>query len=182
MDTFGYSLLPAAAEAGLDTTALCRQMPLFRRVVGRDEKTMVVAPCSATHRLFDGALLMLVTGSHLVVTQRTKPLHRIRLYLQAGVGELAGVGVTPMPARGGVRVRFSLAGRAHEFSVRPGSPVGIDDLADAIRYGLAGGGPGAGPRLMAPGEPARHTLAAYLTVQPVRHEAAPAGARHFRKH
>jgi hypothetical protein len=186
MDRFGYSLLPAAAEAGLGTTTLCRHIPVFRRVVGRDETTLVIAPCFGPHRLLDSGLLLLLTDAHLVITQRARPLQRIRLYLHAGVTELADVRAAPR--RDAVELRFR-TGAEHEFLVRPGYPADVHRLAAALRGGLVpdalpvAGGTAA--RVGMP-RPEHHSLASYWSVQPVRHAppAEPAPVRaglHFRR-
>lgn len=187
MDRFGYTLLPAAAEAGLDTTLLCRLMPLFRRVVAREETTVVIAPCVGSHRLTDGGLYLLLTDTHLVITQRSRPLHHLRLHLHAVVYELADVQVAAQPD--GVELRFRTASRPaeHHFLVRPGYPADVDRLTAALRSGLVRGGlvrgglvPGADqPAAPVPAgavpvpaglpRPEHRSLASYWSVQPVRH-------------
>lgn len=192
MDRFGYSLLPAAAEAGLGTTTLCRHIPVFRRVVGRDETTLAIAPCCGPHRLLDSGLLLLLTDAHLVITQRTRPLQRIRLYLHAGVTELADVHAAPR--RDLVELRFR-AGADHEFLVRPGYPADVQRLAATLRGGLAPSPDQADAVRVAGGtavpaglpRPEHLSLASYWSVQPIRHAppAEPASVRaghhHFRR-
>lgn len=114
MDTFGFSLLPAAAEAGLDTLTLSRHMPLFRRVVDRHDSALVLATCTLPDRLVAGhGLLFLLTRHHLVVTR-----HR-RLHVAAPLAELTGVSWRPRALSGVVDLRFRFAGRDHHLWVRP---------------------------------------------------------------
>lgn len=160
MDTFGYSLLPAAARAGLDTTTVSRHLPLFRRAVNRDEVTLAVAYAR-------GGLLVLLTDAHLVITHQTRPLHRIRFHLHAGLDELRPVDWATDPARHALALHLRLRDREHRYLLRPGYPADPDRLATAFRHAFdpAAGAP-ARPTPAPPRRAEAPTLATFLTVQP----------------
>lgn len=123
MDTFGFSLLPAAAEAGLDTLTVSRHMPLFRRVVDRGDTTLALATCALPDRLVAArGLLFLLTRTHLVVTR-----HR-RLHVAARLADLAGASWRSRPLSGVVDLRFQHRGRDHHLWVRPSNRSRLESL------------------------------------------------------
>jgi hypothetical protein len=123
MDTFGFSLLPAAAEAGLDTLTVSRHMPLFRRAVHRHDTTLVLAPCTLPDRLVTGnGLLLLLTRAQLVVTRHRRLPDRVRPHVAAPLADLSGVRWAPRPLAGVIDLRFHHAGRDHHLWVRTRYP------------------------------------------------------------
>lgn len=118
MDTFALSLLPAAAEAGLDTTTISRHVPVFRRDVGRNARTLAIARCSEPDRRLQGTLLLLVTRQRLVVTRQTRVFDRVRPHLSAGFSELSDVAWAPDYAKARMDLRFRLRERTHHLRLR----------------------------------------------------------------
>lgn len=136
MDKFGLSLLPAAAQAGLDTITVSRHVPLFRRAVGRHDTTLIVAPCTEPHRFIRGDLVLLLTRRRLVITRQTRPLHRVRGYVSAELAHLSEVDWEPKPRIGMVDFRFTADGRAHHTWVRAPQPGRLDELTTAFGRAL----------------------------------------------
>jgi hypothetical protein len=123
MDTFGFSLLPAAAEAGLDTLTLSRHMPVFRRCVDRQDTTLLLAACTLPDRLVNGhGLLFLLTRQHLVVTRHRRLPDRVRPRLAAPLSELSAVRWQPRALSGVVDLSFRFAGQDHHLWVRASYP------------------------------------------------------------
>lgn len=136
MDRFGFSLLPAATRAGLDTITISRHVPLFRRDVGRQDVTLAVAQCTEPNKFIQGDLVLLLTRRRLVVTRRTRLLDRVRPYLSAELGELADVRWQPRPRLSLVDLRFVLAGRRQQLWVRAPYPGQLDALVAAFHRAL----------------------------------------------
>lgn len=136
MDRFGYSLLPLAAEAGLDTITVSRHLPLFRRCVERDERALAIAPCSGPHRRLDGGLLMLLTQRRLMVVQQTRHLHHVRLHVHAELERLTAPCCLPAAEAGSVRVEFQLRGREHRFTLSGGTEEHTVRLTRTFRAAL----------------------------------------------
>ncbi|MGA8114385.1 MAG: hypothetical protein WCA46_12030 [Actinocatenispora sp.] len=137
MDTFALSLLPAAAEAGLDTTTVSRNLPLFRRDVGRRATTLAVVRCTERNHLVRSGLVLLITRQRLVVTRRTKLLHRVLPHLSAGLSELSDVTWSPNPGQLRIDLQFRLRGREHHLRVRPG-PGQLGRLEATFEVALGG--------------------------------------------
>jgi len=66
-------------------------MPIFRRCVEPDDATVLVTPCVSPDHPMAGDFLMLLTYRRLVITQETRVLHRLRLYLNANLRHLSNV-------------------------------------------------------------------------------------------
>ncbi|GGK94102.1 hypothetical protein [Mangrovihabitans endophyticus] len=93
-------------------------MPIFRRCVDPDDHTVLVALCTQVDRPLSGDHLLLLTSRRLVVTQESRVLRRLRLYLNANLRHLSGVMWNPdvrsstmefaATAVDGVRERFRM--------------------------------------------------------------------------
>lgn len=130
MDTFALSLLPAAAEAGLDTTTVSRHVPVFRRDVGRHDTTLAVAQCTEPNRFIQsGELVLLLTRRRLVVNRRIRVLDRIRPYLSAGLTELSDLDWRVRPRLALIDLRVTAENRTHHLWVRAPYPGQLDRLA-----------------------------------------------------
>lgn len=115
MDVFSRTFLPASAEAGLPLQTVSRHMPIFRRCIGPDDATVLVARCSRP-RQARGDYLLLLTYRRLVVTRQTPVLRRLRLHLNTELRHLSDVTWNPderlpavelaVTAVDGVRERF----------------------------------------------------------------------------
>ena len=118
MDRFGFSLLPAATRAGLDTTTISRHVPLFRRDIARGDVTVLVAQCTAPNKLIPGDLVLLLTRKRMVVTRRTRLLDRARPHLSAALRDLSDVAWQPRRRLGVIDLTFALEERPHHLWVR----------------------------------------------------------------
>jgi hypothetical protein len=123
MDTFGFSLLPAAAEAGVDTLTVSRHIPLFRRAVDRHDTTLVLASCTLPDRLVAGnGLLLLLTRTHLVVTRHRRVPDRVRPHVAAPLADLSDVRWASRPLTQVIDLHFQHAGREHHLWIRTRHP------------------------------------------------------------
>ncbi|BCJ38991.1 hypothetical protein Athai_64940 [Actinocatenispora thailandica] len=118
MDTFSLSLLPAAADAGLDTLTVSRHVPVFRRDVGRHDTTLAVAQCVDPDRFVNAGLILLLTRRRLVVTRQSRLFDRVRPLITADLTELAEIDWTARERLGLLDFRFTVRGAAHHLWVR----------------------------------------------------------------
>jgi hypothetical protein len=118
MDTFSLSLLPAAADAGLDTLTVSRHVPVFRRDVGRHDTTLAVAQCVDPNRFINAGLVLLLTRRRLVVTRQSRLFDRVRPLISADLTELSEISWTPRDRIGLLDLRFTVAGDRHHLWVR----------------------------------------------------------------
>jgi len=88
MDVFARTFLPAAAETGVPISTTSRHMPVFRRCVSPNERTILVARCQRPEQPMQGDYLLLLTRRRLVVTHETMLLHRLRLHLNSELRHL----------------------------------------------------------------------------------------------
>jgi hypothetical protein len=90
MDVFLSTFHPVA-EAAAALPAANRHLPIFRSCVDSDDPAVLVARCVRPGAPLSGDWLLLLTGRRLVVTQDTRPLHRLRLHLNANLRHLSNV-------------------------------------------------------------------------------------------
>ncbi|MDM4721812.1 hypothetical protein QTQ03_20245 [Micromonospora sp. WMMA1363] len=132
MDVFSRTFLPAAAEAGVAMQIASRHMPVFRRCVGSGDATILVARCGRPERPMAGEYLLLLTHRRLVVTQQTRVLHRLRLYLNTELRELSDVTWSPDPRRHSVELAATaIDGVRERFFIRTRRPTQVWQL-DAV--------------------------------------------------
>jgi hypothetical protein len=91
MDVFSRTYLPAAAEAGLAIPTVSRHMPVLRRCIEPADATVLTARCLRPDRPLQGEFLLVLTYRRMVVTQETRMLRRLRLYLNAELRHLNDV-------------------------------------------------------------------------------------------
>lgn len=118
MDTFSLSLLPAAADAGLDTLTVSRHVPVFRRDVGRHDTTLAVAQCVDPDRFINAGLVLLLTRRRLVVTRQSRLFDRVRPMVTADLTELSDVDWVARDRLGLLDLRFAVGGDRHHLWVR----------------------------------------------------------------
>ncbi|MDG4834532.1 hypothetical protein O7627_35275 [Solwaraspora sp. WMMD1047] len=124
MDVFSDSLLTnatgpeAAGLAGRGVTALSahRHLSILRRCMQAGDTPVLVRRCTRPDRPGRGEYLLLLTYRRLVVTQRSRVLHRLRLHLNTDLRHLSNVTWSPdlrlpavelaVTAMDGVRERF----------------------------------------------------------------------------
>lgn len=118
MDTFSLSLLPAAADAGLDTLTVSRHVPVFRRDVGRHDTALAVAQCVDPNRFLNAGLVLLLTRRRLVVTRQSRLFDRVRPLITADLTELSAISWVPRDRIGLLDLRFTVDGDRHQLWVR----------------------------------------------------------------
>jgi len=133
MDTFSLSLLPAAADAGLDTLTVSRHVPVYRRDIGRHDTTLAVAQCVDPNRFINAGLVLLLTRRRLLVTRRTRLLDRVRPLVSAELTAVTGVEWTPKQRLGVLDFRFTVADRTHRLWVRASHPDQFARLTGVFR-------------------------------------------------
>ncbi|GIF43219.1 hypothetical protein [Actinoplanes xinjiangensis] len=90
MDVFLSTFHPAA-EATAALPQANRHLPILRSCVDSDDPAVLVARCVRPGAPLSGDWFLLLTGRRLVVTQDTRPLHRLRLHLNANLRHLSNV-------------------------------------------------------------------------------------------
>ncbi|MFG1802795.1 hypothetical protein ACGFI4_21875 [Micromonospora carbonacea] len=133
MDVFSRTFLPAAAETGLAVQAVSRHVPVFRRCVGAGDASVLVARCGRPDRAA-GDYLLLLTHRRLVVTRQTRVLHRLRLHLNAELGELSDVTWSADPRQPAVELAATaIDGVRERFVIRVQHPRQVWQL-DALLH------------------------------------------------
>ena len=139
LDDFSLTIQPAAAHAGVETSAVSRHLPIFRRCVGQRDTPVLVARCSSAdprsralgRRRRD---MLLLTRHRLVVTAECGLLRRLRLYLNCDLRDLGDVTWIPEPARGGIRLAATAVDGVRErFWLDAGSPDRVRHLDAVLR-------------------------------------------------
>ncbi|SNY58328.1 hypothetical protein [Paractinoplanes atraurantiacus] len=126
MDVFSRTFLPAAAEAGVAIPTVSRHMPIFRRCIEPDEKTVLVSRCLRPDAPMAGEFMLVLTYRRLVVTQETKVLHRLKLHLNTNLRHLSNVSWQPEPQRSTVDVTATAVDGVRErFRMRLSSPKAV---------------------------------------------------------
>ncbi|GAA4940945.1 hypothetical protein [Actinoplanes utahensis] len=90
MDVFASTFHPAA-EAAAALPGAGRHLSIFRNCVDPDDPAVLVARCVRPGSPLSGDWFLLLTQRRLVVTQETRPLHRLRLHLNANLRLLSNV-------------------------------------------------------------------------------------------
>jgi hypothetical protein len=122
VDVFSRTFLPATAEAMLPIPMVSRHMPAIRRCVEPDDATVFINRCLRPERPLHGEHLLLLTQRRLVVTNETRFLHRIRLYLNADVRDLTNVDWTPDLRMAAVELAVTVAdGIRERFWIKLGT-------------------------------------------------------------
>jgi hypothetical protein len=129
MDVFSRTFLPTATATRMAARSTGRHMPVLRQCVEPDDSTVLMTRCTRPDQPMAGEFLLLLTRRRLVVTQRSRMLHRLRLHLNTNLSHLSNVtwsaderqsalevGVTAID---GVRERFviKLAGMEQVWQV-----------------------------------------------------------------
>jgi hypothetical protein len=145
LDEFSLTIQPAAAQAGVETSAVSRHLSIFHRCVGRLDPPVLVARCSSAdpcpntkrHRRHRRDMLLL-TRHRLVVTAKSGLLRRLRLYLNCDLRDLADVNWVPEPELGGVRLAATAVDGVREhFWLDAGGPDAVSRLDALLRQVFA---------------------------------------------
>jgi hypothetical protein len=135
MDVFSRTFLPAAAEAGVTIATVSRHLPIFRRCVEPDDSTVLVTRCTSPDRPLAGDFLLLLTYRRLVVTQETRVLHRLRLYLNANLRHLSDVVWNPDLRTSTVDLAATAAyGIRERFRTRLLEPEQVWQVDELLKY------------------------------------------------
>ncbi|MEV0839947.1 hypothetical protein AB0I55_10355 [Actinocatenispora sera] len=151
MDTFSLSLLPAAADAGLDTLTVSRHVPVFRRDVGRHDTTLAVAQCVDPNRFINAGLVLLLTRRRLVVTRQSRLFDRVRPLISADLTELSEIDWTPRDRIGLLDLRFTVDGDRQHLWVRAPHRQQLGHLVSVFGRTFAAGTDELAARRHAPG-------------------------------
>src|SRR5205823_8711175 len=107
----GMDVLDAATQAGVETSAVTRHIPILRRCLGQRDTAVLVARCTSADPRPSRVLgrrhrrdMLMLTRRRLVVTEERGLLRRLRLYLNCELRHLGDVTWTPEPALGGIRL------------------------------------------------------------------------------
>ena len=145
LDDFSLTIQPAAAQSGVETSAVTRHLSIFRRCVGQRDTPVLVARCSSAdprprkigRRRHD---MLLLTRRRLVVTAECGPLRRLRLHLNCELRDLGDVSWTPEPALGGIRLAATAVDGVREhFWLDAGSADRVGRLDAVLRQLFAHG-------------------------------------------
>jgi hypothetical protein len=136
LDPFSRTFLPAAAQAQIPLATVNRHASVLRQCAGSRESVMVVAPCFRSNRPLGRGRpsnLLMVTQHRLIVTTETPVLRRLRLYLNAGLEQLADVTWTAEPERAAVQLALTAVDGVREhFWIRMASRRQLSRLEDVL--------------------------------------------------
>lgn len=139
MDVFSRTFHHATEAAGA-TTAANRHLPIFRSCVDPDDPAILVARCVRPGVPFSGDWFLLLTGRRLVVTQDTRPLHRLRLHLNANLRNLSDVTWRLDLSRPGLELSVTaMDGVRERFRMRLGDPATVWRVEALVRECLLTG-------------------------------------------
>ena len=81
-----------------------------------------------------GEFLMLLTRRRLVITQRTRVLHRLRLHLNAELRHLSDLSVSADERQAALEIRMTaIDGVRERFLVRLAGPEQVPAVAEVVR-------------------------------------------------
>jgi len=142
LDAFSRTFLPAAAKAQIPVATVNRHANVLRRCAGGRDSVTLVARCFRSNQPLGrgrpGNLLML-TQHRLIVTTESPILRRLRLYLNAGLHQLADVTWTAELERDAVQLALTAVDGVREhFWIRMASQDQVWRLDDALSTAFRG--------------------------------------------
>ena len=136
LDPFSRTFLPSAAEAQIPLATVNRHANVLRRCAGTRDSVTVVAPCFRSNQPLGRGRpnnLLMLTQHRLVVTTESPILRRLRLYLNAGLHQLADVTWTAEPERNAVQLALTAVDGVREhFWIRMATQQQVWRLDDAL--------------------------------------------------
>ena len=136
MDVFASTFHPAA-EATAALPIANRHLPIFRSCVDPDDPAVLVARCVRPGAPLSGDWLLLLTRRRLVVTQETRPLHRLRLHLNANLRLLSNVTWRLDLSKPGIELAVTaMDGVRERFRMRLGDSATAWRVEELLRDGL----------------------------------------------
>jgi hypothetical protein len=127
LSTFAAAASPAAN----------RHLSIFRSCVDSDDTAILVARCVRPGAPLSGDWFLLLTGRRLVVTQDTRPLHRLRLHLNANLRHLSNVTWRLDLSRPGIELGFTaMDGVRERFRMRLGDSENVWRVEQLLRDNL----------------------------------------------
>jgi hypothetical protein len=115
--------------------SISRQIPLFRRHVGREQTVLIVIRCSRLDRPLCGDHLMVLTRERLVVTIESRLLHRPRIHLDAAISDLRNVVWTADPRLESIELAATAPDSVREhFLINVRNPGEVWHLEAALGY------------------------------------------------
>ena len=135
MDVFSRTFLPAAAESSVPIATTSRHMPVLRRCVSPNERTVLVARCQRPDQPMQGDYLLLLTKRRLVVTQETILWRRLRLHLNSELRHLDHVTWTTDSRAGVVELAVTaIDGIRERFLIKVGAPERASHVEALFSY------------------------------------------------
>jgi hypothetical protein len=136
LDPFSRTFPPAAAEAQIPIATVNRHASVLRRCAGGRDSVVVVAPCFRSNQPLGRGRpsnLLMLTQHRLVVTTESPILRRLKLYLNAGLHQLADVTWTAELDRDAVQLALTAVDGVREhFWIRMASQEQVWRLDDAL--------------------------------------------------
>lgn len=137
MDVFLSTFHPAA-EAAAALPAANRHLPILRNCVDSDDPVVLVARCVRPGAPLSGDWILLLTGRRLVVTQETRPLHRLRLHLNANLRLVSNVTWRLDLSKPGIELALNaMDGVRERFRMRLGDSETVWRVESLLREGFA---------------------------------------------
>ncbi|MDI6099205.1 hypothetical protein QLQ12_11410 [Actinoplanes sp. NEAU-A12] len=126
-----------AAEAAAALPVANRHLPIFRNCVDPDDPAVLVARCVRPGAPLSGDWILLLTGRRLVVTQETRPLHRLRLHLNANLRLLSNVTWRLDLSKPGIELALNaMDGVRERFRMRLGDSETVWRVESLLREGF----------------------------------------------
>jgi hypothetical protein len=137
MDVFLSTFHPAA-EAAAALPVASRHLPIFRSCVEADDPAVLVARCVRPGAPLSGDWILLLTARRLVVTQETRPLHRMRLHLNANLRMLSNVTWRLDLSKPGIELALNaMDGVRERLRMRLGDSETVWRVESLLREGFA---------------------------------------------
>ncbi|MDR6324479.1 hypothetical protein J3R03_008675 [Actinoplanes couchii] len=136
MDVFSRTFHRAAESTG-SAPAVNRHLPIFRSCVDPDDPAVLVARCVRPGAPLSGDWFLLLTRRRMVVTQDTRPLHRLRLHLNANLRKLSDVTWGLDLSRPGLELSVTaMDGVRERFRMRLGDSATVWRVEALVRESL----------------------------------------------
>ncbi|MFY1635148.1 hypothetical protein ACN27F_18055 [Solwaraspora sp. WMMB335] len=112
-----------------------RHMPVLRRCVSPDERTVLVARCQRPEQPMHGEYLLMLTKRRLVVTQETLLWRRLRLHLNSELRHLAHATWTTDPRTATVELAVTAIDDVRErFTIKAGDAEHANHVEALLSY------------------------------------------------
>ena len=139
MDVFSSTFHTAAEAGSVSLPAASRHLSIFQNCVDQDDPAVLLARCVRPGAPLSGNYHLLLTQRRLVILRETRPLHRLRLHLNANLRHLCNVSWRLDLAKPAVEVSATaMDGVRERFRMRLGDTAAVWHAEELLRQVFEG--------------------------------------------